>query len=222
MKGIYVWPKDGFPPTELLGQNLEALDAIRMKNHCHILFQPEKQCISVMSGRPGAVDQALRRIHATLREMIVRSQPPTKVYMIEPPKPEDIGREVQLIPYNHFINNWVEDWQDDGGVIPNVVPIMTGPPPTEEDKLTWVTLSPKLAIANQRALEGIVGYILYRMRWYRAHIRMRVNFGIMSLSSYRLPGQSNHTLEGFQTMIKNYQTAGDVVAEYVGHCLLLF
>lgn len=158
---------------------------------------------------------ALNRIHATLREMIARSKPPTKIYMVEPPNTNSTLREIELVPYQNFINGWKEDWTD-GTVIPNVVPVMTGPPITAEDRNTWAVLKPNIGRSNEGCFRKVVGIILNRMRWYRAQIRMRVNFGVLSLRSYRMPGKTNHTLDGFFWMIRNPQTAGDVIGEYVG------
>lgn len=214
-----MWPKDGFPLTELLGKNLEAFDAIRMKNHCHIILEPEKHWVMVLSARRKNVNTALDRIHATLLEMIARSKPPTKVYMIEPPKPEATRREVEFVPYDNFINGWREEWRG-GQNVPIVVPVMTGPPPTEEDKQTWKVLKlDTMRKSNMRCFKRIVGTILHRMLWYRAQIRMRVNFGIISFRSYQMPGDMNHTLQEFFSMIEKPQTVGDVIGEYVEPCL---
>ncbi|KAI9790242.1 MAG: hypothetical protein M1816_005267 [Peltula sp. TS41687] len=211
-RAVYMWPEEGFPPMELLGRNLEAFDAIRTRHHCYIVLDPKTNWITVLSMRRKRVNAALRRIDATLHEMVARSKPSTKAYMINPPDPETVKREVEFVPYDHFINNWRDKWTTDG-TPPVVVPAMAGQNTTDEEKRSWDVLQPKLKWVNDQTFKRNVRVILQRMHWYRAQIRMRVNFGIMAFRRYRMPTSPNHTIEDFLHMVENVQTEGDLVGE---------
>ena len=126
-----MWPDYGFKPTALLGNNLEAFDPIRYEHCCFITFDPQKSFFLVLGSAQRAVDSAIVRIRTTLCEIATRSRAIAKIYMIEPLKPHAVGREIALVPYNEAAG--IEHLQDQRG-LSSVVPIMTGTPPTAEER----------------------------------------------------------------------------------------
>ena len=211
-KGVFIWPKVGFPPKTLLGHNLEALDPIRTENHCYITFEHDSSRVRIWSHQQSSINSAVQRIRSTLYEIISRSMEQIRIYMIEPMEPSSVRREVELVTYERFMGT--ED-SEEKKVVPKVVPCMTGPAPTAEECGSWISLKPSIVASNERCVKRTVSTVLARMRYYRGHIRMRVLFGVMSLRAYKKPGESNHNLEEFFSMIRNPQTIGEVVRECV-------
>lgn len=210
MKGAFIWPDYGFPPTALLGNNLEALDPIRTEHRCYITWESTKSLFVIYSDSQSAIENAITRIRTTICEIATRSRATTKVYMIEPLKPHIVGREVELIPYQQFLGNAS---RDDGAAITTVVPRMTGPPPTSKEREDWLILQSLIGYSNDTSFKRVVAARLESARYYRGHVRMRVNFGVMRLSTYKKPGLSNHNLEEFFAMLRDPQAVAEIVGE---------
>ena len=201
-----MWPLNRFPATVLLGNNLEAFDPIRTDNRSFITWLSEESQMQIFTAKPEYMQSALRRIHMTLREIVVRSLPAGRIYMIEPIHPGAVQREIQLVLRRDITRGVaVEDEA--------AVPRLTGAPPSQGQMEAWDSLQPRLAANNRKCLERSIKTVLDRLRYFRGQIRMRVYFGTMSFRAYKRPRRTNHSLEEFFTMLQNPQTLGEVVQE---------
>ncbi|KAI9829806.1 MAG: hypothetical protein M1826_005383 [Phylliscum demangeonii] len=210
-RGHFKWPEAGYAPDVLLGKNLEALDPIRVREHVFITFDPKESWIEVYSNNEEATTNAVVRVRATCFEIIARSMPTTRVYMIDMLDPTITKRGIELVPYERFIGQ-----KASGGSVSRVVPVMTGPAPTDEELSKWVLFKPSVPYANLKCIKRAAHINIIRMRYYRGHVRMRIVFGVLPLSSYKLPEEAYHSLDDFFAMVRNEQTAGRVASEVVG------
>lgn len=131
--------------------------------------------------------------------------------MIEPVASTAIRRDVALIS-----RQALHDGVDAGTEIndKSVIPFMTGPPLSEQERRSWLPLQPGLGLLNRKCLEKCVRVVTGRMRNFRGHVLMRVHFGTMSLRAYKKPGDSHHTLDAFFAMLRlNRQTRGEVIRQ---------
>ena len=201
-----MWPPDRFPATELLGNNLEAFDPIRTDNRSFITWLSEESQMQILTTKPEHMQGALRRIHMTLREIVVRSLPGGRIYMIEPIHPGAVQREIQLVLRKDITGGVaVED--------ETAVPRLTGAPPSQLQMETWRSLQPRLAANNRTCLERSLKMVLNRLRYFRGQVRMRVYFGTIFFRAYKRPQSTNHSLEDFFTMLQNPQTLGEVAQQ---------
>lgn len=205
-QGVFMWPRNRFPATVLLGNNLEAFDPVRTDNRCFIMWIPDESQVRVYTSRADYMYLALHRIQMTLREIVVRSLPATRIYMIEPIHPTAVLREVKLVSRKAAIKGTpVED--------ASVVPRLTGSAPSKDELDSWLPLQPRFPANNRKCFDKCVKTTLDRMRHFRGHLRMRVHFGGMSLRAYKRPGDENHSLDEFFDMLRNPQTVGEVARE---------
>lgn len=130
--------------------------------------------------------------------------------MIEPLKPHAIRREVALVPYKQEVG--IARLQAEKALA-SVVPVMTGMPPSSEERGNWSILQSNVGYSNEVCFKRVVGARLASARYYRGHVRMRVHLGIMRLSTYKRPGAWNHSLEDFFAMLRNPQAEAEVVCE---------
>ncbi|KAI9819958.1 MAG: hypothetical protein M1827_006528 [Pycnora praestabilis] len=147
------------------------------------------------------VNKVLGRIRSTLYEIAFRNNTPTKLYLVDPPKSSEVRKEVEF-----------KAKQTDKQGIPSVVPRIYGSRLSQKELSDWVELRPRLIAINDRCLKAALFRCLAGLRFYRGHVKMRVHFGTLILSSYRRPAGEKHSFEDFRTMMQHSQTQGKLLA----------
>ncbi|KAI9883217.1 MAG: hypothetical protein M1823_005010 [Watsoniomyces obsoletus] len=205
-KGVFIWPNDRYPARELLGNNLEALDPIRMGCCVYLTLEINDTCICVHANNILAIKLALARIKAVLQELVVRNLWPTRHYLVDVPDRTKMTRNVVLLPRERV--QGIPSLMENG-----VFGALTGPAPTSVDREKWLTLHPGYGRANRVCIEESIISELRKLKHFRGEVLMRARFGSLVLWSYKLSeeGSNQMTLEEYFEMLHNKQTIGEVL-----------
>ncbi|KAH0545003.1 hypothetical protein FGG08_000929 [Glutinoglossum americanum] len=212
--GIFMCPSKEYDVRVILGQNLEALDQIRVDCKCYIVFEEELSVFKVLTNNAQSLGEALRRIRVVFCEIVARNTKPRRLYLIEPPTLGGLRTEVVLEDQN----NLPQSEQPAGKSMnaPGVVPVAAGPKPTPEHISTWNGNRLELSSANQQSLKHAILKTLADLRFCRGHIQMRVHFGVPVLQVYKKPIGPRHTFEEFMAVLGMPQTRVEV-AKCIGN-----
>ncbi|SLM39900.1 hypothetical protein LPUS_10560 [Lasallia pustulata] len=188
--GSFLWPpEEDFRPDELLGPSYEAFDPIRTYCECYITFESRTSLFKVMSDKPQAVQDALRRIGFAVCEFTTRKGRPMEIYLVEPPTLMMARANVMLRPMaTHDIGANAD--RADQSRVP-VVPILIGTPLPQLELTQWAEKRPALLLANEKRIRSAILDCISSMRFYRGRVCMRVHFGIFALTQYRQPGKES-------------------------------
>ncbi|KAE8376290.1 hypothetical protein BDV26DRAFT_282750 [Aspergillus bertholletiae] len=192
---FFLWPNDGPPIKESLGEQLEALDIIRAKFGCH-LYLPKNapDYICALGHSHDTMRQIAQLLRTKWSETVANSQIRSKVYIVEPPEVlrDRIVVENNALFAKAFLHGkrmkhlQSEQWQD---------------------RRTLIQTKNKAHIlrALSRSLQGV--------SFVRGHLRMRVNLGSFVLDEYRVPNDdtTGYGFEEFREMLLHEQTKGRLI-----------
>ncbi|KAH0555635.1 hypothetical protein GP486_006420 [Trichoglossum hirsutum] len=207
--GMFLAPSDEYDVQAVLGQNLEAFDRIRIDCRCYIVFEEERSAFKVLSNDVQSLREALRRIRVAFCELASRNSKSRKLYLLEPPAPEDFRKEISFDD-QYGPPHWVQLVEKHTNVS-GVVPVTAGPKPAPEDIALWNNGRPRLSSANRQSLKHALLKVLADLRFYRGHIQMRVHFGMPVLLAYKKPIGERHTFEEFLATLGLSQTRGELI-----------
>ncbi|KAI9801016.1 MAG: hypothetical protein M1825_003550 [Sarcosagium campestre] len=207
--GYFLWPLSDIRPESFLGNNLEALDDVRVSSRCYIAFETEFSRFKVQAWSLSFVPPALARLRITLCEIITRSVPSNRIYVMEPLSPES-PKQVEMV--NTAVLRLSPDTPDSQPPIARTLPLLVGPAPDPSERAEWSVLKPDFAANNARFLRQVVLNTLSDLSFYRGNIQARVHFGVMALSVYKRPEKDTHlSVEDFADMIRKPQMQGRII-----------
>ena len=190
-----MWPNDGPPIKESLGEQLEALDIIRAKFGCH-LYRPKDvpDYICALGHSHDTMRQIAQLLRTKWSEAVANSHVNSKVYISEPPEilrdkivVENMTLFAKAFLYGKRVKSLPsEQWQNRRTLI--------------QTKNNAHILS-----ALSRSLQGV--------SFVRGHLRMRVNLGSFVLDEYRMPkdDKAGYSFEEFREMLLHEQTKGRLI-----------
>ena len=173
--GYFLWPEDEVHAQELLGQSCEAFDPIRMHCRAHILFESQLSLFKILSDDHAAVQNAIKRIESTMREFFARNGKSILRYLIEPPAPAAMQKEIKMLPGPSLTQT--------GSA--TMLPALTGGNLGLEELKVWFKASQDLAAWNQNQMQRALYRSMVRLPYYRGRVQMRVLFGTFALTVFR-------------------------------------
>ena len=180
--GVYLWSSDVSPQT-ILGGNLEAFDELRTRYRSHIVYNSVEQIIKVYSNKDASVQPILVRIEGTLKEFHARSLQhgrTNRIYMYEPPNPQNARREVKLHPS-----------QPEKDVTGNsFIPTLAGRGLDADECHGWPQHIEDFSESNAGWLQESLEGILPALRHFRGRLIMRLICGTYALTEFRRIGDA--------------------------------
>lgn len=202
--GSFLWPADEITPTDLLGANLEALDPLRIKFQCHIMFDARMSAFKILTNNEDAVKKTLVRIQGIMKEYVARINRPIVRYYIEPPNQSAFRGEIKTIPRKSILPK-------SGSAF---VPLLTGEPLELEARGKWLRQSASLKSQSNRGIEDALRKTIPNLRFYRGQVRMRVHFGTFALTDFRWASTaSSIPFEDFMGNMAMPGTKGTMIRE---------
>ncbi len=194
--GSFLWPVDEIAPTDLLGAGLEALDPLRIKFQCHIVFDARLTVFKILTNDMESVKRTLARIQGIMKEYVARISRPIVRYYIEPPDPSSYRHDIKNVPSDSLVPK-------SGSAI---LPLMTGKPLEPGAYEQWRRQSGSLRAQSDRGIEEALHKTIPHLRFYRGQVRIRVHFGTFALAVFRWPGTAESI--AFEDFMKNIAMAG--------------
>ncbi|KAI9696531.1 MAG: hypothetical protein M1836_005550 [Candelina mexicana] len=195
--GYFLWPSAELRPDVCLGKSFEVLDPIRMAHGCYIVFDSSRSIFKVMSNNANAISEVLSRLRGTVCDVVSRNNEPIRLYLVDPPSCTAIRKHVDFIKTDNHC----------------VIPTIAGAQLSQEELDAWKTSRLNQESSNQQRLKAAIIRCLTNLLYYRGHVRMRVYFGTLVLSSYKKPTGEKHTLEEFLAMMNSSQTRANLVQD---------
>ncbi|KAL2819016.1 hypothetical protein BDW59DRAFT_181826 [Aspergillus cavernicola] len=194
---LFLWPKDGPSLSECLGPQLESLDIIRARFGCH-LFVPKDLPghICVLGHNHDDMKQIAQRIRTLWAEMVAKSNVKANIYLVEPPEPSSMEREIIINKQNQLHK-----------------PSLQGGPLKDRDLDRWQDRIGLIQSKNNARLLTAIENCLRGVSFVRGHLRMRVNLGTFVLENYQVPedDRSWYGFEEFREMLLHEQTKGRLI-----------
>ena len=175
--GWFLWPADEITPTEHLGAGLEALDPLRTKFKCHIIFDTKLSIFKILTDKEGSVEKTLLRLEGIVKEYFARVNRPIVRYYIDPPTPSSYRKEIQTVPSDTILPKSSYS-----------LPLMTGPYLQSGEHNEWLQKTAILQHQSSHGAEAAIRKTIPDLRFYSGNIRLRVHFGTFALSVFRWPG----------------------------------
>ena len=188
--GSFLWPVNEIQPTVLLGAGLEALDPLRLKFKCHIIFDTKQSVFKVLTNKEESVEKTLVRFEGIMKEYVARFNRPIVKFYIDPPSPVDYRKEIHYVPTSASL----------------VIPLMTGEHLEFEAHDKWRRQTANLLDQSDRGIEDAMRKTIPNLRFYRGNIRMRVHYGTFALTRYRRPDNAETIV--FEEFMRNMATQG--------------
>ena len=140
-----------------------------------------------------------RRLRTKWSEVIASTNVKSKLYVVEPPQPSSMGRDVIVSKKSHLTK-----------------PSLLGEPSSGGDSAFWSDRAKLIQSKNKDHLLNAVDKSLRGVAFVRGHLRMRVNFGSFVLDAYRRPkdDKPSYPLEEFREMMLHEQTKGRLIPGY--------
>ncbi|RDW76432.1 uncharacterized protein DSM5745_06424 [Aspergillus mulundensis] len=196
---LFLWPEDGPSLNECFGPDLESLDPIRIKYSCY-LFVPKELpgFICALGENHDGKKQIAKSIRILWAEAAAKSNIKTKIYLVEPPEPNAMKREIVVKKQNH---NQLHN------------PVLQGARLKGRTLQEWQGRISSVQSKNNTRLLTAVESCLKGLSFVRGHLRMRVNLGTFVLETYQKPedDKSWYAFEEFRGMILHEQTQGRLI-----------
>ncbi len=173
--GYFLWPRDEVHPQELLGQSCEAFDPIRMHCRAHVVFESQLSLFKILSDDGAAIQSAIKRIEGTMREFVARNNRPVSLYLIEPPTPAVMQKQIKML---------------DGSPLTKagnatMLPVLTGGSLALDELKVWFDESQKMTTRNKYEMQHALHKSIARLPYYRGRVQMRVLLGTFALTVFR-------------------------------------
>ncbi|OGM47547.1 hypothetical protein ABOM_004195 [Aspergillus bombycis] len=192
---FFLWPNDGPPIKESLGEQLETLDIIRAKFGCH-LYRPKDvpEYICALGHSHDTMRQIAQLLRTKWSETVANSHVRSKAYISEPP--EILGDKIVVENNTLFAKAFLHGkWAK------------SLPSKQWQNRRTLIQTKNNAHIlsALSRSLQGV--------SFVRGHLRMRVNLGSFVLDEYRMPkdDKAGYSFEEFREMLLHEQTKGRLI-----------
>ncbi|KAL4905911.1 hypothetical protein BDW74DRAFT_177607 [Aspergillus multicolor] len=196
---LFLWPKDGPSLNECLGPNLESLDPLRFRYGCYLFVLKELPgYICALGGNHDGMKQIAQSLRIIWAEAAAKSNIKTKIYLVEPPEPNVMKREIVVKTQN---NNQLHN------------PILQGVRLKGRALREWQGRLSSVQSSNSAHLLTAVESCLKGLSFVRGHLRMRVNLGTFVLETYQKPedDKSWYPFEEFRDMLFHEQTQGRLI-----------
>lgn len=156
--------------------------------------------ICVLGHDHHVIRQIARRLRTKWSEVIASTNVKSKLYIVEPPQPSSMGRDVIVSKEWHLTKASLLGEPSNGG----------------GNSAFWSDRAELIRSKNKDHLLNAVDKSLRGVAFVRGHLRMRVNFGTFVLNAYRCPkdDKPSYPLEEFREMMLHEQTKGRLIPGY--------
>jgi hypothetical protein len=208
--GLFIWPGKEMNPQLALGMALEAIDDIRFEQRVFITFVRKRNIFRVMGENPKNVELAIDRVYGTFCEVASKARRPTRMCLAQPPNWANMsGTRVIVIENHALINRQISVKRT--GENKGIQVYLGGEKPNHRFIEMWKAKSKALDQANEAFLKKALEQALIDMQYYRGHAKLRVYIGRMVFYGYRRAADGAYGLLEFDEMVRNPQTAGEVI-----------
>ena len=173
--GTFLWPVDEVRPEDILGTSLEAFDPIRIRYHCHIVFDHKLSSFRIFSDEEDAIKRTMDRIVGTMREYVAKSVRPDMMILIEPPNPSVTRKNIKVLLLS----------PSDTKAGQSMIPLLTGGALDSKSQREWLEKSTELTRDNNHRMELSLRKCIANLPHHRGLVRVRVQFGTFALKAYR-------------------------------------
>ena len=195
-RGAFIWPVDEVQPEDILGPSLEAFDPIRFQYQCHIVFDHKLSSFMIFSDKEDSIKRTMDRIVGTMKEYVAKSVRPDRMFLIEPPKPSAIRKDVMVLPLS----------LDDPKANKSMIPVLTGSLLDRQSRRDWLEKGEELARSNNCRIELSLRKCIANLQRHRGLVRLRIQFGSFALEQYRWKAGADSI--PFEEFINNMSMAG--------------
>jgi hypothetical protein len=207
--GIFIWPTQEKNPQTVLGMSFEALDPIRFNHRVFILFSRKKGIFRVLGDEIKEVEAAVERIRGVFCEIATNNRKQIKMHLVAPPSVHLRHTKVMVNGDHDQINKQVTFRRTNENK--GIQVFLGGPKPDYQFLDNWRTRREILKAANVDYMRKALQQGLQDVLYYRGYVKFRVYIGKIVLFSYRRSGDGTYDFEGFSEMVRNSQTAGEVI-----------
>lgn len=182
---------------ECLGQQLQALDHVRLRFECHVFVPSDlPNYICVLGNDHESLRQIVHRIRTKWSEVMVKTNAKCRAYIFEAPNSASMERRIIIQRNANLAKAFLQ-----------------GSKLTAEEIVHWQNRVSAVQSKNETRLHTAVEQSLRRLKFVRGHLRMRVNFGSFVFDNYRLPQdqRAGYGLEEFALMVAHEQTRGRLI-----------
>jgi len=210
------WPDSKWDLQDYLGQNLEALDPIRMDCKCHIVFimRPNPHFVLV-GNHADKMRDAVRRIQNVDRQVFARQLEPCTYFLIKSFTPKDLGNEILLRYYSCSKSFSLKSKHKDAGVTMHLRGgrSLRGNERSGYNKFVWALdeLDPGSILFGNPCADRINAlYInlwtskpLEYLRYFNGFLQVRASIGSCVFTSYRKVENNTYSLDFFKEMLED-------------------
>lgn len=174
---------------------------VRAKFAC-FLYVPKDlpDYICALGPKQDAMRQIVWRLRTKWSEAMANCSLKAKVYLVEPPEPSRMKREV-IVKRDSYLTKSILQGNQLGAT----------------ELADWSERAQLIQSRNNARLLSTVEKSLQGVSLVRGHLRMRVNIGAFVLDSYRRPtdDKPSYSFEGYREMLMHEQTKGRLIPGYV-------
>ena len=209
------WPDSKWDLQDYLGQNLEALDPIRMDCKCHIIFilKPEPYFVLV-GNHADKMRDAVRRIQNIDRQVFARQLEPYTYFLIKSFAPKDLRNEILLRRYLGSKSFGSKDGYRETGVTMHLQGrSLRYDEGNAYNTFAWAVdeLGPGSILFGNPCADRINAlYVnlwtskpLEYLRYFNGFLQMRASIGSCVFTSYRKSENNTYQLDFFKEMLED-------------------
>ena len=206
--GCFLWPSDEVLATDLFGPSCEAFDSIRMDCDAHVVFDDRVSAFRIHSDKGiASIQDAISRIENTMKEYTARDRKPISIILIDPPSSIDCREKVTTVTGPLLGSSRTA----------SRLPKLTGLPVKNSTALELEEMESRtIREGNSLRLRQEVYECIYRLRYFRGPMRLRVQLGTFALVRFLWPEDAEEiTFDKFIEDIQLPGTKGMMTRKYV-------
>lgn len=206
--GTFHWPSNEYRPDEVLGINSEALDPIRMRTECFIVWSRDHSAFKIFGSIAGVM-KALSQLRVTMFQVASRNICPVRKYLSH-------WRNSEPGQFVHAD----EEHENPQLLVPaDEPPVPASKTPRADGDLTHdsaLAANGRLTTHSLEDVKSTLATALCKIHYLRGHIAFRIRLGIFVLTSWKgLPAGESWELAEYEEMTLMSQFRGRVTEEFV-------